>query len=165
MNRLTTSLLVLVALVSATAHAADLKYSIAPGFFEESPGGQQLGPCHGGAVIDKAGNIYVTTDTKRGIAVFSPDGKFTRSFGPTQIHALELREENGQEFIYAARPNFNQVLKLTLDGKRVWTMYAPQTEVLEEATFHPCALTVAPDGSIFVADGYGSNYIFKFDKN
>ena len=165
MNRITKLLPFLIALVSVTAPAADLKYSITPGFFEQDPGGQQLGPCHGGAAIDKAGNIYVTTDTKRGIAVFAPNGKFTRSFGPTQIHALELRQENGQEFIYAARPNLNQVLKLTLDGKRVWTLHAPETEVLDEATFHPCALTVAPDGSIFVADGYGSNYIFKFDKN
>jgi len=31
--------------------------------------------------------------------------------------------------------------------------------------FNPCAVTVGPDGSIFVADGYGSNHIFKFDKD
>jgi DNA-binding beta-propeller fold protein YncE len=163
MNRIAQSLLALTALVS-TALAADLKYSVVPNFFDARPDNQSLGPCHGGLVIDKAGNIYVTTDTKRGIVVFSPEGKFLRALGPSQIHAVELREENGQEFIYAARPNLNQVLKLTLDGKRVWTMHAPETDVFDEATFHPCALTIAPDGSIFVADGYGSNYIFKFDK-
>ena len=27
------------------------------------------------------------------------------------------------------------------------------------------AVTVGPDGSIFVADGYGANYVLKFDKN
>lgn len=164
MNRVIQSLLVVLASAAPTL-AADLKYSVVPNFFDAKPDNQQLGPCHGGAVIDKAGNIYVTTDTKRGIAVFSADGKFTRSFGPSQIHGLELREENGHEFIYAARPNLNQVLKLSLDGKRIWTLHAPETEIFDEATFHPCALTLAPDGSIFVADGYGSNYIFKYDKN
>jgi DNA-binding beta-propeller fold protein YncE len=164
MNRIAQSLLTFATLASTT-FAAELKYSIVPNFFDAKPDNQPLGPCHGGAVIDKAGNIYVTTDTKRGIMVFSSDGKFTRSFGPSQIHAVELREEKGQEFIYAARPNLNQVLKLTLDGQRVWTIHAPETEIFDEATFHPCALTIAPDGSIFIADGYGSNYIFKFDKN
>lgn len=165
MNRILRTLPGLFLIASATAFAAELKYAVVPNFFDAKPGDQQLGPCHGGVVIDKAGNIYVTTDTKRGILVFSPDGKFKRSVGPTQIHGLELREENGQEFIYAARPNFNQVLKLTLDGKRLWTLHAPESEIFDEATFHPCALTLAPDGSIFVADGYGSNYILKFDKN
>ena len=41
--------------------------------------------------IDKAGRGYVTTDTKRGVEVFSADGKFLRSVGPTLIHALEIR--------------------------------------------------------------------------
>jgi excinuclease ABC subunit A len=46
-------------------------------------------------VIDKKGNIYVTTDTERGIVVFTPKGKFLRAFGPTRIHALEIRAEKG----------------------------------------------------------------------
>ena len=35
----------------------------------------------------------------------------------------------------------------------------------DEKGFNPCAVTVAPDGSIFIADGYGSNYVLKFDKD
>ena len=69
-----------------------------------TPAAAQIGACHGGVVIDKAGNIYVTTDTPRGILVFSSGGKFLRAFGPTKIHALEIREEGGTEFIYARAP-------------------------------------------------------------
>ena len=36
---------------------------------------------------------------------------------------------------------------------------------LVQAGAHLRAVTVSPDGSIFVADGYGSNYVLKFDKN
>src|SRR5688500_4149590 len=99
MNRIITSLL----LLSTMAFAAELKFAVTPNFFEAKPDNQHLGPCHGGVAIDKAGNIYVTTDTKRGIVVFSPDGKFLRAGGPTRIHALEIRDENGVEYIYAAR--------------------------------------------------------------
>src|SRR5204863_2465292 len=120
MHRITFGLLGIFALTSSLVFAEELKFSLAPGFFEENPGGKQLGPCHGGVVIDKAGNIYVTTDTDRGIVVFSPDGKFVRAFGPTKVHGLELREENGTEYIYGARPTEHEVIKITLDGQRVW---------------------------------------------
>src|SRR5687768_4194813 len=100
MNCTLLSLLGVVGLVSVTGSAAELKYSIVPNFYEQNPGGKPLGPCHGGAVLDKAGNVYVTTDTERGIVVFSPAGKFLRAFGPTRIHALEAREENGTEYLY-----------------------------------------------------------------
>ena len=166
MNRILLTLLGLLLTASATAVAAELKYSIVPNFFDSKPGDQQLGPCHGGVVIDKAGNIHVTTDTRRGIVTFSPDGKFLRTNGPTRIHGLEIREENGAEYIYAARPSEHEVVKLKLNGERVWTISYPQEAGLykDAKGFNPCAVTVAPDGSIFVADGYGANYVLKFDK-
>jgi len=167
MNHIAKTFLAVITLVSTTTFAADLKYSVVANFFEKAPGGQQLGSCHGGAVIDKKGNIYVTTDTDRGIVVFTSKGKFLRAFGPTRIHGLEIRKEKGKEYIYAARPSDHEVLKLTLEGKTEWSIHAPMESGLfkEEKGFNPCAVTVGPDGSIFIADGYGSNYVLKFDKN
>lgn len=167
MNRIALSLLSVIALGSATALAAELKFAIAPNFFESTPDKQPLGPCHGGLVVDKAGNILVTTDTPRGIVVFSPDGKFLRTFGPARIHGLEIREENGVEVIYAARPADHEVIKLKLDGTQEWAIaFPPEAGIYQEAkNFNPCAVTVGPDGSIFVADGYGANYVLKFDKD
>src|SRR5437764_6428267 len=166
MNRVLQTLLGMIEFVSITTFAAELKYSIAPDFFEQNPGHQPLGPCHGGAVMDKAGNIYVSTDTERGMVVFSPEGKFVRAVGPTRIHGLELREENGVEYIYAARPSDHEVIKLKLDGEREWAIqYPTEVGIYKDAkAFNPCAVTVGPDGSIFIADGYGANYVLKFDK-
>src|SRR5262245_61796785 len=120
MHHISRSLLCLFASQVLLVRAAELKFSIVPDFFEKNPGGEQLGPCHGGAVIDKAGNIYISTDTKRGLAVFSSEGKYLRSVGPTLIHGLEVREENGVEYIYGARPNEHDVVKLKLDGEQQW---------------------------------------------
>ena len=91
MNQLIRLLFCAVALAAATAHARELHYDISLDFFEHDPGGAQLGPCHGGVVIDKSGNIYVTTDTARGIVVFSPDGKFLRAFGPSHPRRATLQ--------------------------------------------------------------------------
>lgn len=166
MNRIAT-LLGIIAFITTTALSAELKYSITPDFFDQNPGEKSLGPCHGGAVIDKAGNIYVTTDTERGIVIFSPAGKFLRAVGPTRIHALEVREENGVEYLYCARPSAHEVVKLKLDGEQVWAIGFPQEAGIykDEKGFNPCAVTVGPDGSLFVADGYGANYVLRFDKN
>ncbi len=167
MNHIAHTLLAIIALASTTTFAAELKYSITPNFFEQNPGNKPLGPCHGGAVIDKAGSIYVTTDTERGIVVFSPSGRFLRAVGPTRIHGLELREESGTEYLYCARHADHEVVKLKLDGEQVWAIrFPPEAGIYkDDKGFNPCAVTVAPDGSIFVADGYGSNYVLKFDKD
>ena len=167
MNHIAHTLLAIIALASTTTFAAELNYSITPNFFEQNPGNKPLGPCHGGAVIDKAGSIYVTTDTERGIVVFSPSGRFLRAVGPTRIHGLELREESGTEYLYCARHADHEVVKLKLDGEQVWAIrFPPEAGIYkDDQGFNPCAVTVAPDGSIFVADGYGSNYVLKFDKD
>ena len=166
MKRLAQILLTVTALAS-TAVAAELKFSLVPDFFDAKPGDQPIGACHGGLVTDKAGNIYVTTDTKRGILVFSSAGKFQRAVGPSHIHGLELRNEGGTEYIYAARPSQHEVIKLSLDGEKLWTITYPEESGLykDASKFNPCAVTVGPDGSIFVADGYGANYVLKYDKD
>src|SRR5258708_32568806 len=109
MNRIKFGLVGFVVLASTLVQAGELKFSIAPGFFEEKPGGKLLGPCHGGGVIGKKGNMYVTTDTERGIAGFSPAGKFVRAVGPHGVHGLEFRVGKGKECFYAARPNDHDV--------------------------------------------------------
>lgn len=167
MKRLAHSLFGVLTLFSATALAGELKFNIVPNFFDENPDNQPLGACHGGSAVDKNGNILVSTDTPRGIIVFSPQGKFLRSFGPNLIHGMEIREENGEEFVYGARPSGNEVIKLRLDGTKVWSIKYPAEsgKCADEKGFKPCAVTTGPDGSIFAADGYGSNHIFKFDKD
>src|SRR5258706_3849036 len=166
MRRNTTILLGIFILASTAALAAELEFSAVPNFFGEKPDGQPLGPCHGGTVIDKAGNIYVSTDTERGLVIFSAQGKFLRAAGPTRIHGLELRDESGVEYIYAARPQDHEVAKLNLDGERQWAIEFPkEAGIYKDANgFKPCAVTVAPDGSIFIADGYGADYVLKVDK-
>jgi DNA-binding beta-propeller fold protein YncE len=161
------SLASVLALAEEPGASSKSKYSIVPDFFEKNPGGQPLGPCHGGAGVDKAGNIYISTDTPRGVLVFTQDGKFVRNFGPTRIHGFEIKEEGGKEFIYAARPSDHEALKMDTQGNVQWKIsYPEEAGVYKNADgYKPCAITSAPDGSIFIADGYGSNYVLKFDKN
>jgi DNA-binding beta-propeller fold protein YncE len=142
-------------------------FSYVPNHFPAQPDNQQIGPAHGGVAIDRAGNVYVSTDTPRGILVFGPDGKYLRNFGPTHIHGLYLRRERDGEYLYAARPNFHEVQKIKIDGTPVWTMgYPTESGIYSKAEeFNPTNIVTLPDGTIFVADGYGKNYVHKYDKD
>ncbi len=138
-----------------------------PNYFPAKPDNLQLGPTHGGVAVDRAGNVYMSTDTERGILVFGANGKYLRCFGPTQIHGLFLQREKDGLFLYAARPNFHEVLKIKTDGTIAWKMGYPEASgVYAKADeFNPTNMVALPDGTIFVADGYGKNYIHKYDRD
>ncbi len=147
--------------------AREVKFSSVPNHFPEKPDNQLLGPTHGGAAIDREGNVYISTDTPRGILVFGADGKYLRNFGPSNIHGLHLQREQDGEYLYAARPNFHEVQKIKTDGTAVWTLGYPQMSGVytKPEEFNPTNVVALRDGTIFVADGYGKNYIHKFDRD
>jgi hypothetical protein len=153
----------------AQGYPQPVQYTFVPGYFPTQPDNQPIGPAHGGAAVDRAGNVYVSTDTPRGILVFGPDGHYVRNFGPTLIHGLHLQREKDGEYLYAARPSFHEVQKIKTDGTVAWTMgYADVSGsgiYTKAEEFNPTNAVALPDGTIFIADGYGKNFIHKFDKD
>ncbi len=143
-----------------------MTFDTVPGWGLLPDGKSALGPTHGSVAIDKAGNIY--TSAQQGVFVFSPDGKVIRTFlGPkySQIHDMKIRDEAGTEFIYAARNDNAEGIKFDANsGEIVLKLPFPAESGLNLKQFHPTAIAVAPNGDIFLSDGYASDHIFKFDK-
>lgn len=143
-----------------------MTFDTVPGWGLGADGKSVLGSTHGGVVIDKAGNVYVSAN--KGVVVFSPDGRVVRSFiddGHREIHDMEIRDENGTEYIYGARNNAKEGIKFQAsDGKIVMHLPFPEESGLKLARFSPTAITVTANGDIFLSDGYASNHVFKFDK-
>lgn len=143
-----------------------MTFDTVPGWGLRPDGKSPLGPTHGAVVIDKAGNIY--TSAQEGVFVFSPDGKVIHTYlgkEYTQLHDMEIRQEGEAEFIYGARNNSAEGIKFNIStGEIVLKLPFPQESGLNLDKFNPTAITVAPNGDIFLANGYASNHIFKFDK-
>jgi len=143
-----------------------MTFDTVPGWGLGPNGKSVLGPTHGAVVIDKAGNIY--TSAQKGVIVFSPDGKVIHSYLGTEysnIHDMEIRQEDGGEFIYAARNNDAEGIKFNISsGEIVLKLPFPEESGLNLDKFNPTAITVAPNGDIFLSNGYASNHIFKHDK-
>ena len=144
-----------------------MTFDTVPGWGLRPDGNSALGPTHGAVVIDKAGNIY--TSANKGVVVFSPDGKVVQSYlgdRYSNIHDMEIREEDSGEFIYGARNANAEGIKFNAhSGDIVMKLGFPEESGLKLEKFNPTAITVGHNGDIFLSDGYASNHIFKFDKN
>ena len=150
-------------------------YQSVPGW-GQLPAGESWQPTHGSIAVDKAGNVYAATGSKSGILVFKADGSFAGALrddvqpnagkpGATGFHCMVIREENGVEYLYGANLDAHDVRKLELpSGKCVLTIKAPK-EDYKGGNWNCTGVAVAPDGSIFVTDGYGNSRIHKFDKD
>jgi hypothetical protein len=143
--------------------------------------------------LDKDGFLYVIHEGRAdqpdhpSIFVFDPDGKFVRAFGKQYQgggHGIEVKEEDGKQYLYiCAYQQVKAFAKLDLNGEEVWTkhapmkaknadnkdIYAPEEDTKPELKwgadrFLPTNITFLPDGDFFLADGYGSFYIHRFDK-
>jgi len=142
-----------------------MTFDTVPGWGLGPDGKSALGPTHGGVAIDKAGNIFVSAI--KGVVVFSPEGKVIRTFlgeDYSEIHDLKIREEDGAEFAYGARNNNAEGIKFDAhNGKIALKLGYPAESGLKLTAFHPTAIAVAANGDIFLADGYASNHVFKFN--
>ncbi len=128
-----------------------------------------------GVAVDAAGLIYIkhratTEKPLDAIVVFDPDGNAVRSFGKEYHrggHGIDVRNENGEEFLYLSDVYNRQVVKTSLTGEQVWRIEAPPEPGVYgvNAIFRPTNIAFAPDGGFYIGDGYGSHYIHQYDKD
>jgi len=150
------------------------------------PTGHHYGGASHGVAIDSSGLIYITHHGEPdSIFVFDPAGKFIKSLAPHQRtldgqsqestgrgHGIDIREEDGQEFIYLA-PNHASLYfsKISLDGELVWhrdrNALATETGLFksDQLRFRPTNTSFRPDGGYYLGDGYGSHTIFEYTKD
>ena len=97
-------------------------------------------------------------------------------------HGLHIRKEGRDEFLYltvnAANPKMTPqpemqavVVKTTLKGEMVWKIQGPpdipeyQTGADgKPARYNPTNVAIAPNGDVYVGDGYGSSFINQYNR-
>jgi hypothetical protein len=186
MNRFLLPALLVVTSIGA-AFAAD--YKAVPDWYSFPDGKKVIGNMHGDVAVASNGEVYASVmDPKAGIQVFAPDGKWVRNVpnAPPDFHGFVIHKEADGEFIYGARLGAGNILKLTLDGKEVLNIppsaipdefknKTPKTKKGPDGKEIPnpdgdkpivrlTAMDVAPNGDLYVTDGYASDYVHRFDK-
>lgn len=122
--------------------------------------------CHE-MVMDKKGRLIMVTDEmKNNIIIYDRSGKLITTWGNDFPggHGLTLFDEGGEEVLFICDPNTGRVVKTTLDGKQIMELPNPKTINVYESTqnYLPTETAIGPNGDIYVADGYGSQYILQF---
>ena len=143
-----------------------MTFDTVPGWGLGEDGKSVLGSTHGGVAVGKDGTIW--TSSSLGIFGFSPDGKVVKRFlgdAWNNIHDLKIYPEGDREFLYGARNVAGEGIKVDPEtGEVVLKLGIPAESGLKLEKWSPTAITVGPGGDIFLADGYASNHVFKFDK-
>ena len=114
------------------------------------------------------GRIFLLTDhPKNNIIVFDDSGNFVTSWtlGYSGAHGLTLAGAAGEERLWITDTRSESVVETTLDGKVLRRLPTPHTSGAYRPAelYIPTETAVAPDGSIYVADGYGTQRVLQFD--
>lgn len=123
--------------------------------------------CHE-MVQDKKGRILLLTDeTRNNVLIYNKNGKILDSWGTEYpgAHGFTLFHENGEDMLFICDNNRHQVIKTTIDGRVLMTLdYPKESGVYTKAEeYVPTETAIAPNGDIYVADGYGKDYIIQYN--
>lgn len=122
--------------------------------------------CHEMVMDSRRRLIMITNETKNNILIYDKSGKLLDSWGNRFPggHGLTLHNENGEEFLYITDYDIKEVYKITLDGKILMTIRHPKFigEYADCDRFGPTETCIGPNGDIYVADGYGSQFILQY---
>ncbi|MFC3880297.1 twin-arginine translocation signal domain-containing protein [Algoriphagus namhaensis] len=124
--------------------------------------------CHEMVMDSKGRMIMLTDEAKNNVIIYDQSGKLLKTWtlGLGQAHGLTLVDEGDAEYLWVV-DNGGRVVKTTLDGVVVSEIPFPKKEGIytEEMRWVPTETAVAPNGDLYIADGYGSQYFLQYDKD
>lgn len=150
--------------------------------------------CHSLAMTSDGNIVMVTDHPEKNIYIYAPDGTLLDSFGTMfpGAHSVKVNNEDGIDYLYIVESGWitnrhwngvstddwgspaNKVIqqagfiaKTTLNGRLIFTISHPQTIGVysPEMPFNPTDIAIAPNGDLYVSDGYGSDFILHYNKN
>lgn len=136
----------------------------------DTPSAQKNGRTHG-VVVSESGNVLIFHQANPAILVFDSDGKLLDAWGERFLgaHGMTLVAENEEEFLWLTDQETAEVVKTTIDGRPVQTISRPDHEAYAKGKYAPTWVAVNEEryggnGDVWVADGYGSGLVHRFDK-
>jgi peptidylamidoglycolate lyase len=123
--------------------------------------------CHEMVQDSKGRIVLLTNHTKNNVIIYDKSGKLLETWGTEYPggHGLTLVKENGEDFLLITDYERHQVIKTTIDGKKVFEIDYPADTGLyaKKEDFKPTETTVLENGDFYVADGYGNQYITHYN--
>jgi DNA-binding beta-propeller fold protein YncE len=151
--------------------------------WQRPPEGLEIRAC--AVSVDSQDRVYCfNRNPEHPVVIFDRNGDFLSSWGAglfTFPHAIRIVRENGQDVVWLCDEHHQTFQKFTTDGKLLQTIGekgarsdtgVPADDFSSQAwrkvthgggPFNlPTDIAFAPDGSIFMTDGYGNARVHKF---
>lgn len=145
----------------------NMRYTLDTKWGQLDPSKNPVNDCHEMVQDSKGRIILLTNETKNNVIIYDKSGKLLDAWGHEfpGAHGLTLANEGKKESLFITDTNKNQVFKTSLDGKIQMTIDCPMETGLyqKKEEFIPTEVTVADNGDIYVADGYGLQYILHYN--
>jgi peptidylglycine monooxygenase len=125
------------------------------------PSGQAFGFLSDVAV-DSEGNVHVGQRTDPAMLVFDAAGRLMRSWGKGEIIDVHGVSATPDGRVLVVDRDAHQVLIHDTQGKRKLALGMRHAPALQAPFNHPTSAAVAPDGDIYVSDGYGNSVVHRF---
>jgi peptidylamidoglycolate lyase len=143
------------------------QYTIVPEWGKLNQNKYPVKDCHE-MVMDKSGRLYMLTNNiTNNILVYDKSGNLLDAWGTSYNggHGLSISDENGEEFLFITDYERHEVIKTTMNGKEVMVLSYPiETGVYQSAEqYNPTETAIAPNGDIYVTDGYGLQYVIQYN--
>ena len=114
-------------------------------------------------MVDGDGRVHVAQrGTDRPVLVFEGDGSLAGSWGEGMLAEPHYINAGIDGSILVADRDAHQILRFSKDGTLLQALGKRHFPSLDAPFNHPTAAAQAPDGEIYVADGYGNSSVHRF---
>jgi len=112
--------------------------------------------------VDSHDNVYVFQRGEPPVVVFDPTGGYLRSWGNGLIadpHGIFITPD---DLVLLIDRDGHQVMGFDISGNVRFTLGDREHPQLQAPFNHPADVAVAPNGDIYVADGYANSAVHRF---
>ncbi len=144
-----------------------LGYKADPSWPKEKPPGGEWTSFMSSVAIGPDGNVWTFNRGKIPVQVYTQDGRLVKYWGQGGLfkNPHTIRFDNAGN-LWIADTGTQTVRKFTADGKVLMTIGTPDQPGEDETHMNqPNDVAVAPNGDLYISDGYGNNRVVVFDKN
>ncbi len=124
--------------------------------------------CHEMVQDSQGRMLLLTNHIRNNVIIYDKSGRLIETWGNEYpgAHGLTLNQEGGKDFLYIADNERHEVIKTDLKGNVMMTLPCPLDagKYTNKSQYIPTETAVATNGDIYVADGYGAQYILHYDE-
>src|ERR1700712_5688371 len=145
----------------------NMRYRMDTAWSKADPNMNPVNDCHEMVQDSKGRILLLTNEIKNNVLIYDKSGKLLTTWGNEYpgAHGLTLFNENGSEVLFICENSRHQVIKTTIDGRVLMVLDYPKEtgEYTKPEEYVPTETAITANGDIYVADGYGKDFIIHYD--